>query len=134
YSPNSDVALTSNMALAWQVGIEGLVPLWTFGKITSLWDAAEADIELGRHDIKKEQNAVRLSVRKAYYGLQLARDSLLLVREAVRRIDRYMGDFERKVEAGEADEVELVKLKMQRAELDAREGEALQAEQIALAS
>src|SRR5690606_41067606 len=48
YSPNSDVALTSNMALAWQVGIEGLVPLWTFGKITNLWDAAEADIELGR--------------------------------------------------------------------------------------
>lgn len=134
YSPNSDVALTSNMALAWQVGIEGLVPLWTFGKITNLWDAAEADIELGRHDIKKEQNAVRLNVRKAYYGLQLARDSLLLVREAARRIDRYMGDFERKVEEGEADEIELLKLKMQRAELEARESEARQAEQIALAS
>lgn len=134
YSPNSDVALTSNMALAWQVGIEGLVPLWTFGKITNTWEAAEADIQLGRHDIKKEQNAVRLSVRRAYYGLQLARDSLLLVREAMSRIDRYLGDFEEKVAAGEGDDIELLKLKMQRAELEAREAEASEAEQVALAS
>lgn len=134
YSPNSDVALTSNMALAWQVGIEGLVPLWTFGKITNTWEAAEADIELGRHDIKKEQNAVRLNVRRAYYGLQLARDSLLLVREAMSRIDRYMGDFEARVAEGEGDEIELLKLKMQRAELEAREAEAMEAEQVALAS
>lgn len=134
YSPNSDVALTSNMALAWQVGIEGLVPLWTFGKITNLWDAAEADIELGRHDVKKEQNAVRLNVRRAYYGLQLARDSLILVREATSRIDRYLGDLERRVEEGDGDEIELLKLKMQRAELEARESEAVEAEQVALAS
>lgn len=134
YSPNSDVALTSNMALAWQVGIEGLVPLWTFGKITNLWDAAEADIELGRHDVKKEQNVVRLSVRRAYYGLQLARDSLLLVREATSRIDRYLGDLERRVEEGDGDEIDLLKLKMQRAELEARESEAVEAERVALAS
>ncbi len=134
YSPNSDVALTSNMALAYQVGVEGMVPLWTFGKITSLWDAAKADIEVGRHDIKKEKNAARMNARKAFYGLQLARDSLLLVREAASRIDRYLGEFERRVREGEGDDIELLKLKMQRAELDARESEALKGEAVALAS
>ncbi len=134
YSPNSDIALTSNMALAYQVGVEGMVPLWTFGKITNLWDAAEADIEVGRHDIKKEKNLVRMNVRKAYYGLQLARDSLLLVREASKRIDKYLGDLERRVAEGEGDDIELLKLKMQRAELDARESEAAKAEAIASSS
>jgi outer membrane protein TolC len=134
YSPNSDIALTSNMALAYQVGVEGMVPLWTFGKITNLWDAAEADIEVGRHDIKKEKNLVRMNVRKAYYGLQLARDSLLLVREASKRIDKYLGDLERRVAEGEGDDIELLKLKMQRAELDARESEAARAEAIASSS
>src|SRR6478735_2959962 len=66
FSPNSDVALSSNMALAYQVGVEGMVPLWTFGKITNIWDAAEADIDVGRHDIKKEKNLARLNVRKAF--------------------------------------------------------------------
>ncbi len=134
YSPNSDVALTENMALAWQIGIEGLVPLWTFGKITNLWKAAEADIELGRHEVKKEKNEVQLNVRQAFYGLQLARDSLILVRDAGKKIDDYLGDLERQVEEGRGDDIELLKLKMQRAELEARESEALQAEAVATAS
>lgn len=134
FSPNSDVALTSNMALAYQVGVEGMVPLWTFGKITNIWDAAEADIDVGRHDIKKEKNLVRMNVRKAFYGLQLARDSVLLVREAAKRIDRYLADLEQKVADGEGDDIELLKLKMQRAELDARESEAIKGESIASAS
>ena len=88
YSRNTDVALTSSMALAWQVGVEGAVPLWTFGKISNLWDAADAQVAVGQHEVKKEKNELRLNVRKAFYGAQLARDSLNLVREAMSRIDK----------------------------------------------
>lgn len=133
YSPNTDVALTSNMALAWQMGIDGVVPLWTFGKISNLWDAAEAQVKVGEHEVKKEKNDVRLSVRRAYYGAQLARDSLALVREAAERIDKYMGRLEARVAEGEGDDIELLKLKMYRAELEGRESEAEKQEHIALA-
>jgi len=132
YSPSTDVALTSNMALAWQMGIDGVVPLWTFGKIGNLWDAAEAQIGVGEHEVKKEKNDVKLSVRRAYYGVQLARDSLALVRDAAKQIDKHLGRLEARVNEGEGDDIELLKLKMYRAELEARESEAAKQERIAL--
>src|SRR5690606_6911021 len=121
YSPNTDVSLTSEMGLAWQLGVEGVVPLWTFGKLTNLWDAAEAQVEVGKHEVDKERNDVQLSVRKAFYGAQLARDSLLLVRRAAAQIDKYLGRMIEKVAEGEGDDIELLKLRMHRAELTARE-------------
>lgn len=133
YSPNTDVALTSNMALAWQVGIEGVVPLWTFGKISNVWDAAEAQVKLGQHEVKKAQNEVKLSVRKAYYGVQLARDSLSLLNNATSRIDKYIGHMAKQVANGEGDDIELLKMRMYRAELDARQAEAVKSEASALA-
>lgn len=133
YSPSSDVALTDNMALAWQVGIEGLVPLWTFGKITSLWDAADANVELGRHEVRKEKNQIRLEVRKAFYGVLLARDSRLLLAQATSNLDEYIAKLQVQVDDGEGDEIDLLKLKMQRAELTARGSDADKGETSALA-
>lgn len=133
YSPNTDVALTSNMALAWQVGIDGTIPLWTFGKISNLWDAASAQVAVGEHEVKKEANAVKLSVRQAFYGIQLARDTRILLRDAAERIDKYLGRLEKKVEEGDGDDIELLKLKMYRAEIDARDSEVTRQEAIALA-
>lgn len=125
FTPNTDVSLTSNVALAWKVGIDGVIPLWTFGKITNLWEAAEAGTEVGKHDIQKTKNEVRLAVQQAYYGLQFARDALALVHKAIEIIDGQMTAMEEDVRNGDAEEAALFKLKMYRAELDARESEAL---------
>jgi outer membrane protein TolC len=133
FSPDSDVALSSDMGLAWNVGVEGAIPLWTFGKITNLWDATAAQVRVAQHEVTKEKNEVRLSVRRAYYGVQLARDALVLVRDAAKRIDKHLNSLAAKVEEGEGDEIELLKLRMHRAELEARESEAARQEAIALA-
>lgn len=133
FSPNTDVSLTSSMALAWQVGIEGAVPLWTFGKITNLTDAASAQVAVGEHEVRKEKNELKLNVRKAFYGVQLARDSLALIREAEQRIDKYVDRLSNQVASGDADDVDLLKLRMYRAELDARDSEARRQETIAMA-
>ena len=132
YSPDTDKALTNKMGAAWQLGVSGAIPIWTFGKITNLWDAADAQVKVGEHAIKKEQNEVKLNVRRAYYGVQLARDALTLLREAAGRIDKYLGRLEKKVQDGEGDDIELLKLRMYRAELEARESEATRQEAIAL--
>lgn len=133
YSPSSDVALTKNMALAWQMSIEGLIPLWTFGKITNLWDAAEANVELGRHEVDKAKNEIRMEVRRAYYGVLLARDSRILLRRAMNQIDKYIVELEGKVAEGDADDIELLKIKMQRAEVVARGTEVNEGERKAIA-
>jgi len=121
------------MALAWQVGIEGIVPLWTFGKISSIWEAAEANIQVGKHDLKKEKNAIRLEVRRAFFGVLLARDSLLLLRDARGQLQGHLTTLQQEVEGGGGDDIGLLKIQMNEAELDARASEAEKGETIALA-
>ena len=133
YSPDTDKALSDKMGVAWQLNVTGAIPLWTFGKITNLWDAAEAQVHVGEHEITKEQNDVKVSVRRAYYGVQLARDALTLLNEAAGRIDTYVSRLEDKAKDGDGDDVELLKLKMYRAELEARQSEAMRQEAVALA-
>ncbi len=133
YSPDTDKALTRNMGAAWQLNVSGAIPLWTFGKITNLWDAARQQVRVGEFEVKKEQNDVKVGVRRAYYGVQLARDALSLVREASSRVDKYLVRLEKKVNDGDGDDIDLLKLKMYRADLEARESEAKRQEEVALA-
>lgn len=132
YSPNSDAALTNNMALAYQIGIEGMVPLWTFGKLSSLWEAVDAASDAKRHEVVKEQNVVEMEVRRAFYGTLLARDGRALLGEARGELQKALDALEQKVADGEADDVDVLKLSMFQAELEARSSEAARNEEVAL--
>jgi outer membrane protein TolC len=134
YSPDSDVALSKDMGLAWNIGIDGVVPLYTFGKISNLWEAASAQTHVAEHDVEKEKNAVTLDVRRAYYGVQLARDALVLLRDARSQVDKYVNSLEKKVKSGDGEQADLYKVKIYRADLIARQSEAQQKEAVALAS
>jgi outer membrane protein TolC len=134
YSPQNEVSLSSTMGIAWRIGMDGVIPLWTFGKMTNLWDAAEAQIKVGEADIAKQKNQVRMDVRRAFFGLQLARDSLALLNEATDRLDKAIDHLDKEVKAGNADEIDLMKLRTFRYELDGRRAEAHRYEAIALAS
>jgi outer membrane protein TolC len=134
YSPNTEVSLSSSMGIAWRIGIEGVVPLWTFGKMTNLWNAAEAQIHVGESDVAKQKNQVKLDVRRAYFGLQLSRDSLALLAEAADKLDTAITHLDREVKAGNADEIDAYKLRTFRYELEGRRAEARRYESIALAS
>ncbi len=133
YTQDREVGLTSDFGMFWRVGIEGTLPIWTFGKITNLWRAAEAQVRVGEYELRKQRNLVRQDVRKAYFGLQLARDSQSLLQDASGRFDKAIASIEKKVEAGNADEVELLRLRVARAELGGRAAEAEKFERIALA-
>ncbi len=134
YSPQTEVSLSGSMGLAWRIGIEGVVPLWTFGKMTNLWDAAEAQIKVGEADVNKQKIQVRMDVRRAFFGLQLSRDSVALLGEASSRLDKGIEHLDKEVKAGNADEIDLLKLRTFRYELDGRTAEAHRYEAIALSS
>lgn len=133
YSPNSDAGLTGNMALAYQIGVEGVIPLWTFGKFTSLWAAADAAVDASQSDVQKAKNEVELEVHRAYYGVLFARDARLLIAEVRGELNQGIERLEEKLSSGEGDDLDLLKLKMVQAELEARGSEAGKQEQIALA-
>jgi outer membrane protein TolC len=133
FSPNTDRSLTSNLGLAWRFDVSGVVPLWTFGKITSLWDAAEAGVKVGEHQLEVTRDEVRFDVRKAYFGLLLARDGTALLREAQEKVDEAVTKAEKAVDGDEGDPIDLLKLQSFQAELDARMAEAQKYEQVARA-
>ena len=75
YSPYGDVSLNTSGAPAVRVSIDGVVPLWTFGKITASQEAAKALVDVALADVKRTVNLIHHDVRRAYFGLQLAHDA-----------------------------------------------------------
>jgi outer membrane protein TolC len=124
YSPNTDVSLTSSLGVAWRAGIDGVIPLWTFGKITHLWEAATANVRVNQASLEKERDSVRVDVRKAYFGLQLARDSQALLKDVRVKIDDAIAKLQSLVNASQEDPIELLKLQTYSSELFIRESEA----------
>jgi outer membrane protein TolC len=133
FSPNTDVSLTSSLAVAWRAGIEGVIPLWTFGKITNLWDAAGAYVHVQEADVERERDAVRVDVRKAYFGLQLARDSALLLKDVRSAIDGAEANLKKQIDKDEGDPIDLLKLQTYGSELEVRESEVEKYVRVALA-
>ncbi len=133
YSPNTDVSLTSSLGVAWQATIDGVIPLWTFGKIGHLWEAAEANVKVHQHGVELQRDLVRLEVRRAYYGLQLARDGKALLGDARNQLGDAEKKLQEKIDLSEADPIDLLKLQTFAAELSVRESEADRYVSVALA-
>jgi outer membrane protein TolC len=133
FSPNTDVSLTSSLGVAWRANVEGVVPLWTFGKITNLWEAAEANVAVNEASLEKDRDDVRYDVRKAYFGLQLARDTAALLRDVRAAIQKGVDRLNEHADDEDANPTDLLKLQTYSAELAARESEVQRYERVALA-
>jgi outer membrane protein, multidrug efflux system len=92
----------SNLQPFLQFGISGVVPLYTFGKIGSALDAAEANVRVSEWDMEKWRQTMRMDVRRAYYGLQLARDVAYIADDAVNRLDKAVQGVKDKMAKGDS--------------------------------
>ncbi len=63
-----------------------VLPLYTFGKLTLLQNAASHGVRLGEAKILLEKGKWDVLVKKAFYGLQFAESSLVLIDEAEEQI------------------------------------------------
>lgn len=65
---------------------------------------------------------VRQDVRKAYHGLQTARDSLWLLDDAASRLDKGLESLKKRIASGDVtvDEIDMYRLKTARLELEGR--------------
>ncbi len=133
FSPNTDRSLTGNLGLAWRMDISGAIPLWTFGKIQSLREAAEGAVKVEERQLDVTRDEVRLDVRKAYYGLLLARDAVTLLGEVKEKVDDSVAKLTRDVDADDADPVDLFRMQTLQAEIDARLSEASKFREVARA-
>jgi outer membrane protein TolC len=102
--------------------ITGSVPLYTFGKISSALEAADANVRVNEWDMEKWRQLMRMDVRRAYYGLQTARDGKYIAGDAIDRINKAVSGIKDRLGRGETnvDEVDRLSLETQRQEIVAQ--------------
>jgi len=117
-------------------GINGVVPLYTFGKIDSAREAAQASVRVSEWDMEKARQAMHLDVRRAYYGLQLARDARDVVADALDRLDKAIRGIKEKIARGDTSVSDVDKLRLEafRQEVSAQALQAPKGEAYALAA
>jgi len=93
-------------------------PLYTFGKISSFREAADAGVRVDRAKVEEKASDVILRIKELYYGRLLASDLLSLIDEISEDLDKAGEKTERqlKADAPGVDEVDLYKLKAFRGE------------------
>jgi len=130
-SPDSktDPAITGVFGLA---TINLVQPLYTFGKIDSLREAAAHGIAVSQAQVQEKATQVALLVYEAYYGYLLAISLENLAREIGDQLSSTIDKVQRQLDAGApgVDNVDLFKLQTFQGELekqlnDIREGKGL---------
>jgi outer membrane protein TolC len=113
--------------------IYGSVPLYTFGKITAITEAARGQVRYNEWDLQKQRELVRMDVRRAYFGLMLARDAKYIIEEVIGYVDGGISSVKRKLEKGDpsVEEVDKLRLEIYRDEILARAAEADRGEKFA---
>jgi outer membrane protein, multidrug efflux system len=94
-------------------GISGIVPLYTFGKIESARDAAEANVRVSEWDMEKWRQSMRMDVRRAYYGVQLARDAREVFSDALERLDKGVQGLKEKLAKADPNVNEVDRLRLE---------------------
>ncbi len=109
-------------------------PLYTFGKLSNLREAAAQGIRVERARVQEKQGDVVLHVKEAYYGLLLAREIRGLLTEIQEQLDKALGKVERQLAAGApgADEVDRYKLQTFAGELRKNLAEVERGRELAL--
>ncbi len=143
YSRDDQFPVDSGWQPVYRIGLSGAVPLWTFGKLSSLRDAAQAGVDAAQAERSLSVNRLRRDVRRTYYGLAAALDTLFLLEEGRKKLAEAEAKLEQALaEQEENDEVEAsdppsvkpsdrYRLTMALAELDTAHAQAKRAEESA---
>ena len=94
-------------------GISGVVPLYTFGKIETAREAAEANVRVSEWDMEKWRQSMRMDVRRAYYGVQLARDAREVFTDAIDRLDKAIQGITEKLAKADPNVTDVDRLRLE---------------------
>ncbi len=136
FSPDSQLPLSNPWRPIAQVALNGLVPLYTFGKLSGARDAARAGVRAAEQERPRAEAELTLQIRRAYFALQLALDTLQMLDEGEGRLQRAVDSLEERLEAGdpEVSDLDRWRLSTTLAEIMGRRSEAVRLEASSRAS
>ncbi len=131
-----NVSLTDGLEPILHFELNGVVPLYTFGKITAAKEAATAGVRVSEWDLERSRQQARMDVRKAYYGLLLSRDAKYLIGEVGTELDKAIKGVRDKLARDDkgVSEVDALRLEVLKDEIGSRAGDAARGELTALAA
>jgi outer membrane protein TolC len=131
-----NISFTDGIQPLWSVDLSGVLPIYTFGKITAGRQAAEANVRLNEWDLEHWRQQSRMDVRRAYFGAMLARDGRYILTDVLERIDKAIRETADKITAREPgyDEVDRLRLAYYRDTVQARAGDPDKGERYAMAA
>jgi outer membrane protein TolC len=125
---NSDIRLSN---VSWtkiftRTEVKLIQPLWDFGKISAGLAAAKAGVGVSQEKQNGARADIELNVRKAYWGMKLARESLDMLDTGSGYVDDAMKKLDKDLAAGTgtAGVTDRLRMRTVRAEVDARMLEA----------
>lgn len=112
------------------------MPLYTFGKLSAVGNAARAGVALEQARLAAARRDLELNVTKAYWGAKLAGAILEMIDEGREHLDKASARIARELEddEGDATVTDELRLKTYLVEVDTRTLEARKLQQLALRS
>lgn len=120
-SPDTSTGL-GDLGFFTELGVDILQPIYTFGKLGGLMEAAHHGVEADEAKIRTEVEAVRLKIRQIYWGLILAKELLGVVRSADTELTKAENRIEEQLDEGsdEVSQTDLYKVQLFRYEINKR--------------
>jgi outer membrane protein, multidrug efflux system len=113
-----NISTVTNLQPFFNFNVNGTIPLFTWGKIDNAVRAAEANVRVNEWDMEKAKQQVHMDVRRAWFGLQLARDAKYVVDDAIGRIDKGVKGIRDKIAKGDPNVGEVDALRLETYEQD----------------
>ncbi len=102
-----------------KVDLTGYVPLYTFGKLSTLKEMAERGVDVGHEARRLAESELRFQVSRAWFGLALAQELDLLIEDGEDKLKKARERLEKLEEEDdpEFDQADLFRLRMYEAQV-----------------
>jgi len=130
FSPDPQIPWSNRWGPGGEVGIQGGIPIYTFGKYRSGKKAAGAGIKVSESAREITMARVVFDVRRAYFGVQLSLDLQAMISEGKDKLRSAVDKLGARLEADdpEVKQQDYFRLVSALSEIESRESEALRLE------
>ena len=136
FSPDPQVPWANRWGPGGELGIEGGIPIYTFGKYRAGKKAATAGISAAEYERDRTLARVVFDVRRAYFGTQLSLDLQAMISEGKDKLRTAVDKLRTRLEADDprVKQTDYWRLVSALSEIESRESEALRLEASARAA
>ncbi|MFQ5864772.1 MAG: TolC family protein [bacterium] len=126
-SPDTATNLLRDLRYFTQLDLDLIQPIYTFGKLSGLSNAAYFGVQADQAKVETEQESVRFRVRQLYWALVLAKELLGVVQDADNELKKAEDKVQEKLDEGseEVTQIDLFKLQIFRYDIKKRNREVL---------